>query len=67
VALGASGVVVEVPVVALGEHGHTVDVRGLHRGGELPRVELDADVGDRRACVEVEVHLPAGQFERGRR
>ncbi len=38
--LGAPGVVVEVPVMALGEDGDAVDVRPLHGAGEFARVEV---------------------------
>jgi len=55
VALGAVRVVVQVPVVALGEDRHAVDVSFLVCPGELLGVEVLADVGDRGSGVKVEV------------
>ena len=57
------GFVIEMPVMALGEDGDAVDVGPFHRPRELARVEVDADVADPRAGVEIEVDLTVTKIQ----
>jgi hypothetical protein len=51
------GVVVEMAVMAFGEHGDGVDMGAFERAGELARVELGADIGHGGAGMEIEMDL----------
>src|SRR5690606_20776235 len=51
------GGAIAIAVVAARKHGHRVHARGLHRGREFGRVEVDADIGDGSGSVKVEVDL----------
>lgn len=59
-AFAALRVVVQLPVMALGEEGHGVHLETGETFGEFGRIEFSAHVGDVRRRVEVEVHGPAG-------
>src|ERR1700683_2078422 len=56
-ALGAGGVVVEMPVMALGKQRDAVDICPLHGAGEFSRIEVPADIGDCGPGVEIKVDL----------
>jgi len=51
------GGIVALPVMALGENGNTIDVRLLERAGELPRIKLAANVGNKWRGMKVEMNL----------
>ena len=63
-ALGTFGVVIEMAVMALGEDSDAVDMGAFHGAGEIARIEVDADVADPWAGVEVEMNLAETKWRR---
>src|SRR2546423_12455852 len=51
------GVVVQMPVMALGEDGDAVHMSAFERAGEFTGVEIAAHIADPRAGVKIEVNL----------
>src|ERR1019366_4937265 len=61
-ALGALGVVVQTPVMALGKNGDAVDMRSLHRASKPACVKVTAHVRHGRARMEIEMHLTKAKY-----
>jgi hypothetical protein len=55
------GRIIRHAVMAFGEDRNALDVRAAKCLGEGGRVEFAADVGDKRRCVKIEMHMAGGQ------